>query len=74
MTARRVYIPDRGWVSLGAYVAAVKKAKAHPDAEFSEGLRGRWPTRGRQIVAQFRAGMNDRISAGIPYSRRGVGS
>lgn len=58
-------------VGIGAYVAAVKRAKANPDAEFKHGLTTWWPTTGAEVVRQFRAGMHERINAGIPYARRG---
>lgn len=59
-------------VTLGAYVKAVKMARDNPDAEFDHGLTTWWPTKGREIVEQFRHGMNDRINQGIPYSKRGM--
>lgn len=49
-------------VKLRAYIAAVKKAKANPDARFNEGLTCWWPVTGAQIVGQFREGMHDRIN------------
>lgn len=49
-------------VTLAGYVKAVKKAKAHPDATFKEGLTCWWPVTGEQIVRQFRDGMHDRIN------------
>jgi hypothetical protein len=39
--------------------------------EFKHGLTTWWPTTGREMMRQFRDGMNDRISQGIPYDRRG---
>jgi len=60
-------------VSVGAYVAAVKVAKANPDAEFKHGFSTWWPTDGRAILRQFRAGMNDRINSGISYRERAAG-
>lgn len=53
-------------VPLGAYVAAIKRAKASPDQEFKHGLSCWWPCTGKEIVEQFREGMNERINAGIP--------
>ena len=58
-------------VSLGAYVQAVKAAKAHPEHEFKHGLSCWWPCKGKEIVQQFREGMNERINAGIPAIKRG---
>jgi hypothetical protein len=70
---RTVYLPAiERRVSLSAYVAAIKTAKANPDQEFKHGLTTWWPTTGREIVAQYRAGMHDRINQAIPYHRRGL--
>lgn len=59
-------------VTLGAYVKAVKLAKANPDHIFKHGLTSWWSTSGAEIVEQFREGMHQRISAGVPYSQRGT--
>lgn len=73
MSQRYIHLPAIGRrVSLGAYVAAVKRAKANPDLEFKHGLECWWPTTGREIMAEFRAGMADRINAGIRAIDRGV--
>ena len=58
-------------VPLRAYVSAIKLAKANPDTEFSTGLESWWPTKGHEILRQFRRGMNDRINDAIPYTERG---
>lgn len=58
-------------VPLGAYIAAVKIAKANPDKEFETGLTTWWPTTGREIVAQFYQGLEDRINQAIPAAKRG---
>lgn len=58
-------------VTLTGYVAAVRHAKQNPNAEFKHGLTTWWPTTGAEIVDQFREGMNARINAAIPYSKRG---
>lgn len=72
MSKRCIYLPAvNRRVSLGAYVAAIKRAKASPDLEFKHGLECWWPTTGREIVAEFRAGMTDRINAGIRAIDRG---
>jgi hypothetical protein len=49
-------------VTIGQYVAAVKSAKANPDATFKDSLCERWPATGREIVGQFVTGMMDRIN------------
>jgi len=59
-------------VSLGAYVAYVKLAKANPEREFKHGLNCWWQCLGREVIEQFREGMNERINAGIPAINRGV--
>jgi hypothetical protein len=59
-------------VSLTAYVAAVKTAKAHPERTFSYGLTTWWPTTGAEILNQFHGGMMERINQAIPYVKRGV--
>ena len=58
-------------VTLGQYVKAVKLAKAHPDVEFKHGLTCWYPCTGKEIVKQFLAGVNDRITQAIPYLERG---
>jgi len=58
-------------VSLKAYVAAVKMAKANPTTEFKCGFTTWWPTTGAEIMRQFRSGMTDRINACVPYIKRG---
>lgn len=58
-------------VSLRNYVVAIKTAKANPDTEFKHGLTTWWPTTGKEIVRQFRKGMNDRINARVSYIERG---
>lgn len=70
---RAVYVAgcDK-WVSLSAYLAAVKQAKAHPDAEFKHGLTCWGPCKGRDIMRQFFDGLTDRINQGIPYANRGM--
>jgi hypothetical protein len=72
MSQRTIYLPAiERRVSLAAYVAAIKTAKAQPEQTFKHGLTTWWPTTGREIVAQFRDGMHDRINQAIPYRRRG---
>lgn len=58
-------------VSLTAYLAAVRQAKANPEMEFKHGLTCWWPCLGKDIVDQFFRGVQDRINQGIPYSKRG---
>lgn len=59
-------------ISLKAYVAGIKLAKANPDEEFKHGLTCWWAVTGREIMAQFREGMMDRINQAISYSKRGT--
>jgi hypothetical protein len=58
-------------VSLSAYVAAIRMAKANPDAEFKHGLTCWWPCTGRDIMRQFFDGVTDRINSSIPAMQRG---
>ena len=72
-TQRYIDLPAIGKKGpLGAYVAAIKAAKANPTKTFKTGLTCWWPCSGAEIVGQFMAGMNDRINAGVSYSARGV--
>ena len=69
---RAIYLPAIGKrIPLAAYVQGAKLAKANPEAEFKHGLTCWWPCTGAEIMEQFRAGMHDRITQGIPYSERG---
>ena len=69
---RTIYLPAlRRHVTLGAYVRAVRLAKANPHTTFETGFRTWWPTTGAEIMDQFRAGMMDRINQAIPYIDRG---
>jgi hypothetical protein len=73
MTVRMINLPAiERRIPLAVYVVAIKAAKAHPDTEFRHGLTSWWPTTGREIVAQFREGMQERINQAIPYRRRGL--
>lgn len=70
---RAIYCPGVGrWVPLAVYLRAVRLAKAHPDAVFSTGITSWWPTTGREILDQFRQGVNARINQRVPYHERGV--
>ena len=72
MSKRYVTLPAiNKRVPLGAYVTAVKTAKANPDATFKYGLTTWWSTTGAEIMRQFRIGMNARIDEGLSYSDRG---
>ena len=72
MSRLTIYLPAiERRIPLGVYVAAIKTAKAHPEQTFKHGLSTWWPTTGREIVAQFRDGMQDRINQAMPYHRRG---
>ena len=56
-------------VSLSHYVAAIRHAKAHPEAEFSTGLTGWWPVLGREVVAQFYGMVQDHCNRGLAVAR-----
>lgn len=51
-------------ISLGAYVAGIKLAKANPERTFEHGLTCWYSCTGAKIVAQFREGLHERINAG----------
>jgi hypothetical protein len=59
-------------VPVGAYVEAVKIAKANPERTFSTGFTTWWPTTGAEVMEQFRAGMMHRINEAMPYIERGL--
>jgi hypothetical protein len=70
---RTVNLPAIGKsVTLAAYVAAIRSAKANPDTTFKHGLTAWWPCTGQEIMRQFRTGMHDRINQRVPYRLRGV--
>ena len=70
---RTIYLPAiEKRVTLTQYLRAVRFAKTNPDMLFSYGFTCWWPVTGREIVDQFRRGMHDRISQGIPYFKRGT--
>jgi len=59
-------------VPLGAYVQAVRIARANPQKMFSSGFTTWWPTTGAEIIEQFRQGMMQRINEAVPYIQRGL--
>ncbi len=68
-----IYLPAvERRIPLATYVEAIKRAKQNPEVQFKHGLTTWWPTSGREIVAQFRDGIHDRINQAIPYHRRGI--
>ncbi len=70
---RTIYLPAiERHVTLGAYVKAIKMAKANLDLEFKHGLTCSRSCTGRDIMRQFRDGIMDRINQAIPYSKRGI--
>lgn len=70
---RVIYLSATGKsVPLGNYVSVLKAAKANPRAIFSHGLCGWWPVTGAEIIKEFVAGLEDRISQGVSYSKRGL--
>lgn len=70
---RVIYLPaiDKT-VSVTAYVRAIKLAKDNPTIEFKHGLTTWWPTKGDEIMRQFRDGVTARINDAIPYMIRGI--
>lgn len=70
---RYINLPALGKkVPLGAYIAAIKTAKANPTQTFKTGLTCWWSCTGAEIVGQFTDGMMDRVNAGVSYSARGA--
>ena len=59
-------------VTLRQYLDAIKIAKSRPSDTFKHGLTCWYPCTGADIMQQFRKGMHDRISQGIPYNQRGI--
>lgn len=72
MTIRAIYLPGpERWVSLAAYVSAIRIAKANPTKTFKCGLTCWWPCTGAEIRAQFMRGLHERINQATPYIERG---
>jgi len=59
-------------VTIGNYVKGIKLAKANPDTEFKHGLTCWWACTGREIMKQFREGVQQRINEAVPYIQRGI--
>jgi hypothetical protein len=66
---RTIRLGHDGEVSLGAYVAAVKKVD--PARTYDRGLTGWWPVTGAEVLEQFRAGVHDRINCHDPAYGKG---
>ncbi len=71
MSQRYITLPSGKKVGLGAYVNAVKVAKAEPNVYFKDGFDG-WGQYGYQVVASFWRGVEDRINQAVPYMQRGI--
>jgi hypothetical protein len=70
---RTIFLPALDMtVGLGAYLQAIRTAKANPGVEFKHGLTAWWPCTGSEIMRQFREGMHDRINQNISYIQRGT--
>ena len=67
-----ITLGDGRRVSLAAYLAAIRAAKAGPDIQFDRGLTCWWPCSGREVMRQFRAGVMDRIFQRGTGRREGV--
>jgi len=69
---RTIYCPGiERHVPLDVYLRAIRTAKAHPGSTFKTGLTCWWSCSGREIMAQFLAGVHDRINQAVPYVLRG---
>ena len=44
------------------YLDGIRLAKANPDVTFKYGLRSEWPTTGREIMAEYRRDLHERIT------------
>jgi hypothetical protein len=70
---RVIHLPAIGKVvPLGAYLHAIRLAKANPEKMFSAGFTTWWPSTGAEIIDQFRQGMMQRINEAVPYVQRGL--
>ena len=67
---RVITLGDGKRVTLKNYIVAVRRAAANPTAIYDRGLTCWYPCTGRDIMAQFREGAQDRINQAIPASRR----
>jgi hypothetical protein len=64
---RKIYLPThQKYVTVKSYIAAVKLAKANPTAQFRVGLTTWYSVTGAEIVKQFRAEVNGRITRSQP--------
>jgi hypothetical protein len=59
-------------VPLGAYLHAIRIAKANPEKVFSAGLTAWSPATGAEIMDQFRRGMMQWFNEAVPYVRRSL--
>ena len=67
MVKRYVTCGDGKKVPLGVYVSAWRVVRdAKPDLMFNRSLCERWPASAGEILAQYRAGMVDRINRHMP--------
>lgn len=65
-----IYLPSiNRHVTIAAYCAAIRKAKANPDARFPHTLNNWWSGTGADIMREYREVRNKRITAGIPLRR-----
>lgn len=65
-----IYIPAiNRHVSIAAYCAAIRKAKANPDGLFPHTFESWASGTGRDILREWRKVRNRRITAGIPLAR-----
>lgn len=58
-------------VSIPAYIAAVRRAIAAPDATFRQGLESWWPVTGAEIRREYNRALNRRIMRHAPHYGRG---
>ncbi len=69
---RMIYVSGiERWVTIRAYIKAVRDAKANPDTTFKTGLTCWWACTGKEIVEQYWEGVQDRINENKSYITRG---
>ncbi len=63
MTQHLIRLGHGARITVPAYLAALRMAKANPDQTYARGLRNWWPCTGAEIMREYREDMHDRINA-----------
>lgn len=61
-----IRLGEDGAITAGQYVRIVRLAHTKPAAQFPRSFCGWWPVDWREILRQFRYGVNDRINRHLP--------